>query len=82
MVKYLVFLESYIKKETIQKILGNDYLVFATQGHIYNLENSGEYNLGIDLTSFQPSYQLLEERKQAVKKWKEFIKKTIFCTFT
>ncbi|CAG8437490.1 6956_t:CDS:2 [Ambispora leptoticha] len=42
----LIFLESAVKKKTIQSFLGENYVIFATSGHLQELKKSGIYNLG------------------------------------
>ncbi|CAJ0761126.1 16085_t:CDS:2 [Entrophospora sp. SA101] len=49
MKKGLIFLESATKKKTIQSFLGE--------------EKTGVYNLGVDLESFSPSYDIISEKK-------------------
>lgn len=44
--KILVLVESPAKGKTIQKYLGDEYLVMATYGHLFDLEDVG---FGVDL---------------------------------
>ena len=54
----LVIVESPAKASTIEKILGKDFKVVSSYGHIRDLEKK---NMGIDLTgSFTPTYQISE----------------------
>ena len=65
MSKKLIFLESYTKQNTVRSILGKEYEVFATGGHLNELAKRGYKNLGIaDLENFTPQYQLLEAKKK------------------
>ena len=48
MAKYLVIVESPAKVKTIQKFLGSNYEVLASQGHVRDLPKS---QLGIDVES-------------------------------
>lgn len=57
--KQLVIVESPAKAKTINKYLGNDYVVRASMGHIRDLPRSG---MGIDLKTFEPDYVMIEER--------------------
>jgi len=61
--KSLIFLESATKKKTIQSFLGEEYVIFATGGHLWELRKSGVYNLGVDLKNFTPSYDIIAEKK-------------------
>jgi DNA topoisomerase-1 len=45
----LVIVESPNKIKSIQKYLGDEYLVDASVGHIFKLPATGELRLGIDL---------------------------------
>lgn len=67
----LVLVESPAKAKTIERILGKDYKVVATLGHLIDLPKS---KLGVDLTTFEPEYvpikgkgKLLRFIKQQVK---------------
>lgn len=57
--KQLVIVESPAKAKTINKYLGNDYVVRASMGHVRDLPRSG---MGIDLKTFSPEYVMIEER--------------------
>jgi DNA topoisomerase-1 len=62
--KTLIFLESYTKRKTIKSFLNNDYEVFATGGHLMELEKKGYLNLGVDLEKFNPYYKTLPQKKK------------------
>jgi len=65
--KILIFLESNTKKLTIKSFLGADYNIFATGGHLMELENKGIYNLGVDFdNNFKPSYLVMSKKKALV----------------
>jgi len=66
MKKGLIFLESSTKKKTIQSFLGEEYVIFATGGHLWELRKSGVYNLGVDLENFTPSYDVISEKKNLI----------------
>ena len=54
MPKYLVIVESPAKAKTIEKFLGKNYEVIASNGHVRDLPKS---SLGIDIENdFEPKY--------------------------
>ena len=57
--KNLVIVESPAKAKTINKYLGDDYIVKASMGHIRDLPSSG---MGVDLVTFEPNYVVIDER--------------------
>src|SRR5256884_2423084 len=62
MAKNLVIVESPAKAKTINKYLGNDYLVKASIGHIKDLPSKG---LGVDVEhNFEPTYELIPDSKK------------------
>ena len=67
MKKNLIFLESATKKKTIQSFLGNEYVIFATGGHLWELKKSGLYNLGVNLDNFTPTYEIIPEKKSFIE---------------
>jgi len=62
----VVFLESAIKKKTIETFLGKNYVIFATGGHLTELVKKGYYNLGVDLEKFTPAYEIIPEKKKLI----------------
>ncbi len=60
--KNLVIVESPAKAKTINKYLGNDYIVKASMGHVRDLPSKG---MGVDLKTFEPEYVIIEERGKA-----------------
>ncbi len=70
--KYLVIVESPAKARTLNKILGKDYILKASLGHVRDLPRS---KLGVDIeNNFTPQYvvpraksKLVNELKKAVK---------------
>jgi DNA topoisomerase-1 len=62
--KKLVIVESPAKCKTIGKILGTDYLIKATMGHIRDLPQK---ELGVKIEQdFKPKYVILPDRKKIV----------------
>jgi DNA topoisomerase-1 len=57
--KNLVIVESPAKAKTINKYLGDDFVVKASMGHVRDLPRKG---MGVDLETFQPEYELISER--------------------
>ncbi len=65
----LVIVESPSKAKTIQKYLGPGYEVVATRGHVRDLPKS---KIGVDIEhDFTPSYVLMTDKKDLVKKLKD-----------
>ncbi|HKU39375.1 MAG TPA: type I DNA topoisomerase [Polyangiales bacterium] len=55
----LLIVESPAKSTTIQKYLGNDYVVMASKGHIKDLPKRG----GVDIDNgFKETYEVIQER--------------------
>src|SRR5437870_4596156 len=57
--KHLVIVESPAKAKTINKYLGDGYVVKASMGHVRDLPSKG---MGVDLKTFEPEYVIIEER--------------------
>src|SRR3954465_7423633 len=57
--KNLVIVESPAKAKTINKYLGDDYIVKASMGHVRDLPKKG---MCVDLETFEPRYEIIEER--------------------
>ena len=65
MPKSLVVVESPAKAKTIKKILGKDYIVESSVGHIRDLP---EKELGVDIeNAFTPKYVLIRGKGKVVK---------------
>ncbi|MCB4791750.1 MAG: type I DNA topoisomerase [Elusimicrobia bacterium] len=72
--KYLVIVESPTKEKTISKMLGSDYMVLSSYGHIRDLPSS---KLGVDIEdNFKPSYIIMPKAKKLLPDLKEGAKKT------
>lgn len=67
--KRLVIVESPAKAKTINKILGPDYLVKASMGHVRDLPNK---ELAVDVENdFAPKYVKIKGREKVLKELKE-----------
>ena len=70
--KSLIIVESPAKIKTLKKFLGPDFLFESSVGHIRDLP---EREFGIDLeNNFEPSYELLPEKQQVIKKLRDAAK--------
>ena len=68
MVENLVIVESPAKAKTIEKILGKEYTVRSSYGHIRDLAKK---NLGIDIEhGFIPQYEVSPDKKKVVSELK------------
>ncbi|MBU0648345.1 type I DNA topoisomerase [Patescibacteria group bacterium] len=71
--KNLMIVESPAKAKTIERILGKDYRVVASFGHVRDLPKS---KLGVDLEhDFQPQYIVPAKARKTVKMLKDMFKK-------
>ncbi|MDR2927368.1 MAG: type I DNA topoisomerase [Cytophagaceae bacterium] len=69
----LVIVESPAKAKTIEKFLGEDFLVKSSYGHIRDLEKK---DFGIDITNnYEPQYTVSPDKKEVVKELKSLVKK-------
>ncbi|HBN08044.1 MAG TPA: type I DNA topoisomerase [Cyanobacteria bacterium UBA8530] len=69
MAKSLVIVESPAKAKTIEKILGKDFQVKASTGHVRDLPKKG---LGVEVRkNFSPKYEVLPEKTNVVEELKE-----------
>lgn len=69
----LVIVESPAKAKTIEKILGSDYVVKSSLGHICDLPKKG---LGIDINNnFLPEYEISADKTAVVAELKKLSKK-------
>lgn len=70
--KKLVIVESPAKAKTINKILGKDFKVCASKGHIRDLP---EKELGVDIEKqFKPKYGVMKGKATVIKELKEAAK--------
>ena len=73
MQKNLVIVESPAKAKTIEKFLGDDYKVLSSYGHIRDLKKK-EFSIDV-ANSYQPTYEIPEDKKKLVKELKAEAKK-------
>ncbi len=73
MSKNLLIVESPAKAKTIEKILGNEFTVKSSFGHIRDLEKGND---AIDIkNNFNPKYVITPDKYKVVKESKEWTKK-------
>ena len=66
--KHLVIVESPSKSKTIEKYLGDDYIVTSSKGHIRDLTTRGFGGFGIDIDNgFKPMYKLLQDKLPTIR---------------
>src|SRR3989344_757301 len=70
----LLIVESPAKAKTIEKYLGEDYLVKASVGHIRDLPKSNKQAIDIK-NGFVPNYEIVKAKEKTVKELKQFAKK-------
>ncbi|MGL5569213.1 MAG: type I DNA topoisomerase [Cetobacterium sp.] len=72
--KNLVIVESPAKAKTIEKILGNNFHVTASFGHVRDLPKS---KIGVDVEAgFKPSYSTIRGKGDIIKTLKDLAKKS------
>ena len=72
MAKSLVIVESPAKARTINKIVGDKYIVEPSMGHVVDLPKR---KLGIDLeANFKPSFVVIKEKKKTLSHLKKMAK--------
>ena len=63
--KTLLIVESPAKAKTIEKLLGEGYIVKSSFGHIRDLEKE---NFGIDIENgFKPNYKIIDGKAKVIK---------------
>src|SRR5574344_3029636 len=73
MAKYLVIVESPAKVKTIQKFLGPNYIVTASNGHVRDLPKS---TLGIDVEhDYEPKYITIRGKGEILANLRKEVKK-------
>src|SRR5436853_1809733 len=74
MAKNLLIVESPAKAKTIEKILGEDFEVKSSYGHIRDLEKD---DMGIDIKkNYAPRYIVPADKQKVVKELKQLTKKS------
>lgn len=64
----LLIVESPNKVKTIAKMLGKDYVIRPTFGHICDLAKGKGGNIGVDIKNgFKPKYEVLSDKKDKIK---------------
>ncbi len=72
--KNLLIVESPSKAKTIEKFLGEDFVVKSSYGHIRDLSKK---DYGIDIEkNFEPQYVVAPEKKELVKELKTLVNKS------
>jgi DNA topoisomerase-1 len=72
MTKYLVIVESPTKEKTLKKILGRDYTIKSSKGHLIDLPKT---KLGIDVkNNFRPEYVVIPRQRRVLKELEKSIK--------
>src|SRR5437868_1590989 len=72
MAKNLLIVESPAKAKTIEKILGKDFTVKSSYGHIRDLEKD---EMGIDVNNnYQPRYKVPDDKQRVVNELKQLSK--------
>ena len=65
----LVIVESPAKAKTLKRILGKNYIIKASMGHVRDLP---ENELGIEIEEdFRPVYKVINEKRSFIKEIKE-----------
>ncbi len=73
MSKNLLIVESPAKAKTIEKILGKDFTVKSSYGHVRDLDKG---NKSVDIQNdFKPTYVVTPEKTRVVKELKSWVKK-------
>ncbi len=64
MAKKLVIVESPAKARTLDRILGADYMIKASMGHVRDLPKSA---LGVEIENdFAPKYEVIQQRRKVI----------------
>ena len=69
--KDLVIVESPAKAKTINKYLGDGYVVRASMGHVRDLPKTG---MGVDLETFEPEYEVISGKGKVITELRKLAK--------
>lgn len=76
MAKHLLIVESPAKAKTIEKILGKDFTVKSSYGHIRDLIKDSKDKKAIEVdNSYKPNYAISSGKQKVVKELKDWVKK-------
>ena len=76
MAKNLLIVESPAKAKTIEKILGKDFTVKSSYGHVRDLVNDAKNKLAIDINNgYKPFYAVSSDKFKVVKELKDAMAK-------
>src|SRR5258707_14990517 len=71
--KDLVIVESPAKAKTINKYLGDGFVVKASMGHVRDLPSKG---MGVDLETFVPDYVIIEKKDKLITELRKLAKQS------
>lgn len=69
--KKVIIVESPAKAKTIEKILGKDYKVISSKGHVRDLPQK---KFGVDLKNFEPEFEIIPGKEKVIEEIKKEIK--------
>ena len=73
--KNLIIVESPAKSKTIEKYLGDNYIVASSKGHIRDLTTRGYGGFGVDIEdNYKPMYKNLRDKAEVVRELKKIVK--------
>ncbi|WP_126992648.1 type I DNA topoisomerase [Thermosipho globiformans] len=69
--KKVIIVESPAKAKTIEKILGDEYKVISSKGHVRDLPQK---KFGVDLNNFEPEFEIIPGKENVIESIKKEIK--------
>jgi DNA topoisomerase-1 len=69
--KKVIIVESPAKAKTIEKILGKDYKVVSSKGHVRDLPQK---KFGVNLDNFEPEFEIIPGKEKVIEAIKKEIK--------